>query len=84
MEERKERMRRKLRDELEERDELTEQEIGDLIDELILQEGIRERLPLREKEDLRKELLFSVCKLDVLQELVDDPTVKAILLISIS
>ena len=79
MEERKERMRRKLRDELEERDELTEQEIGDLIDELILQEGIRERLPLREKEDLRKELLFSVCKLDVLQELVDDPTVTEIM-----
>lgn len=79
MEERKERMRRKLRDELEERDELTEEEIGDLIDELILEEGIREKLTLREKEDLQKELLFSVCKLDVLQELVDDPTVTEIM-----
>ena len=79
MKDRKERMRRKLRDELEERDELTEEEIGDLIDELILEEGIREKLTLREKEDLQKELLFSVCKLDVLQELVDDPTVTEIM-----
>ena len=79
MEDQKSRMRRKLRDELEERDELTEEEIGDLIDELILEEGSREKLTLREKEELRKELIFSVCKLDVLQELVDDPTVTEIM-----
>lgn len=76
---RKEAMRLRLRDELEEREELTEEEIGDLIDELILEEGSRERLSLREKEDLQKELLFSVRKLDVLQELVDDPAVTEIM-----
>ena len=79
MKDQKERMRRRLRGELEERDEMTEEEIGDLIDELILEEGRRERLSLKEKEDLRKELLFSVRKLDVLEELVDDPTVTEIM-----
>ena len=79
MSERKEQMRRRLRDELEERDELGEEEIRDLIDELILKEGDRERLTLREKEDLQKELMFSVRKLDVLQELVDDPAVTEIM-----
>lgn len=76
---RKEQMRRRLRNELEERDELNEEEIGDLIDELILEEGSREKLSLREKEELQKELLFSVRKLDVLQELVDDPAVTEIM-----
>ena len=76
---RKDEMRRRLREELEEREELTEEEIGSLIDELILREGSRERLSLREKEELQKELLFSVRKLDVLQELVDDPTVTEIM-----
>ena len=76
---RKDEMRRRLRDELEEREELTEGEIADLIDELILDEGSRERLSLREKEELQKELLFSVRKLDVLQELVDDPEVTEIM-----
>ena len=76
---RKEEMRRRLRNELEERDELSEKEISDLIDELIMEEGSREKLSLREKEELQKELLFSVRKLDVLQELVDDPTVTEIM-----
>lgn len=79
MSERKEQMRLRLRNELEERDELTEEEISDLIDELILEVGSREKLSLREKEELQKELLFSVRKLDVLQELVDDPTVTEIM-----
>ena len=48
----KERMRRKLRAELEEREELSEEEIGRLIDELIFTEGNREHLTLRQKEDL--------------------------------
>ena len=79
MEDKKDRMRRKLRAELEERDELSEEEIDVLIDELVLTENNGERLTLREKEDLRKELRFSVRKLDVLQELVDDPTVTEIM-----
>ena len=76
---RKEEMRLRLRNELEEREEMTEKEISDLIDELIMEEGIREKLSLREKEELQRELLYSVRKLDVLQELVDDPTVTEIM-----
>lgn len=75
----KERMRRKLRAELEEREELSEEEIGRLIDELIFTEGNREHLTLRQKEDLQKELLYSVRKLDVLQELIENPAVTEIM-----
>ncbi|MCF0145059.1 MAG: CpaF family protein [Eubacterium sp.] len=73
-------MRRKLREELDERDAMSEDEIGHLVDELILSEGTEAHLSLYEKEALRKELMFSVRKLDVLQELVDDPEVNEIMI----
>jgi len=79
-EERAARMRRRLRDELDERSALSEEEIRDLVDELVLNEARQAHLALPEKDRLRKELLFSVQKLDVLQELVDDPAVTEIMI----
>ena len=79
MREKADSMRRRLREELDDRGELSEREIRSLIDELILEENRRSRMPLREKEELRKDLLFSVQKLDVLQELIDDPGVTEIM-----
>ena len=58
---------------LENRDELSDQDILDAIDELVLAEGRELRLSLRAKEEFRRELFCSVRKLDVIQELVDDP-----------
>ncbi len=74
-----ERMRRRLREELEEREELSEEEIRSLIDDLIREENGRQKLMLREREELQKELFCSVRKLDVLQELIDDPGVTEIM-----
>lgn len=64
---------------LENRDELSDQDILDAIDELVLAEGRELRLSLRAKEEFRRELFCSVRKLDVLQELVDDPSVTEIM-----
>ena len=74
------RMRYRLREELDERDAMNEEEIRALVDELVLREGLQRKLSLSEKEQLRKDLLFSVRKLDVLQELVDDPAVTEIMI----
>ena len=59
--------------------ELSDQEILEQIDDLILN-GMRESaLSLKEKVQLRQELFYSVRKLDVLQELIEDETVTEIM-----
>ena len=59
--------------------ELSDQEILEQIDDLILN-GMRESaLSLKEKVQLRQELFHSVRKLDVLQELIEDETVTEIM-----
>lgn len=64
---------------LEERGELTDEEILEIIDELVLSRSREFLLTLKEKEGLRKDLFYSVRKLDVLQELVEDNTVTEIM-----
>ena len=72
-------LRRGLMDRLDLARELSDQEILDEIDQLILS-GIPEVcLSLKEKVELRQELFHSVRKLDVLQELIEDETVTEIM-----
>lgn len=59
--------------------EMDDPEILELIDDLVVSQGRRYLLTLREKEALRKELFYSVRKLDIIQELVDDPAVTEIM-----
>ncbi len=59
--------------------ELTDGQILEAIDDLILNHAGSECPSLREKISLRQELFFSVRKLDVLQELIDDNTVTEIM-----
>ena len=61
-----------------------EQELGDEqvleeIDLVIEEAGRIYFLPLTERERLRRELFFSLRRLDVLQELVEDPSVTEIM-----
>lgn len=59
--------------------ELSDQEILEEIDDLLLN-GMRESaISLKEKVQLRQELFYSVRKLDVLQELIDDNSVTEIM-----
>ena len=71
--------RRDLMDRLDLARELSDQEILDEIDQLILSGTPEVCLSLKEKVELRQELFHSVRKLDVLQELIEDETVTEIM-----
>lgn len=59
--------------------ELSDAEILETIDELILNNMRDACLALKEKVELRQELFYSVRKLDVLQELIEDNSVTEIM-----
>lgn len=59
--------------------ELSDGEILDAIDELILNQMRESCMALKEKVQLRQELFYSVRKLDVLQELIEDESVTEIM-----
>lgn len=59
--------------------ELTDREILEAIDELILSRLRESCFSLKEKVELRQELFYSIRKLDVLQELIEDETVTEIM-----
>lgn len=71
-------LKKELRDLLEQEIYQDDGQIYELIDSLILKQ--REvPIPLSEKNRLRKELFYGVRKLDILQELLEDPTVTEIM-----
>ena len=72
-------IRKKLMQELDDGREWQDEEILDRIDELVLAETRRTRLRVEEKETMRKELFYSVRKLDILQELLEDEEVTEIM-----
>lgn len=72
-------LRRGLMDRLDLARELSDQEILDEIDQLILSGTPEVCLSLKEKVELRQELFHSIRKLDVLQELIEDETVTEIM-----
>lgn len=77
--ERQEKLRERLMRRLDTEGFLSDAQILDLIDELILEEGRTSLLRLREKEELRKGLFYSVRRLDIIQELLEDPEVTEIM-----
>ena len=72
-------IRRELMMELEEENEWEDTEILKRLDELVLKYTRRSRLSVSEKEELRRELFYSVRKLDILQVLLDDDEVTEIM-----
>lgn len=72
-------IRKKLMQELDDGREWQDEEILDRIDELVLAETRRTRLRVEDKEAMRKELFYSVRKLDILQELLEDEEVTEIM-----
>ncbi len=74
-----EQLRRELMIRLDSRGETEDEEILEIIDDLILSCAAKRPLSLLDREELRKDLYYSVRKLDVLQELIDDPAVTEIM-----
>ena len=72
-------LRNRLMERLDSMWESTDEEVMELIDSLIMEEGRRLGLNLRKKSELRRELFCSVRKLDVLQELLEDSGITEIM-----
>lgn len=72
-------LRQMLMEKLDVYRDLSDEEILENIDELIINNLRDQGISLKEKVQLRQELFYSVRKLDVLQELIEDETVTEIM-----
>lgn len=72
-------IRQELMKELDQEAEWSDVQILEKIDDLVLLRTRRSSLTVNEKEQLRKELFYSVRKLDILQELLEDDQVTEIM-----
>ncbi len=77
-EERRKILKEKLQESIDYSRESSDEEIWELIDEMLVRDGRENPLSLPERGRLRRELFHAVRKLDVLQELVDDPQITEI------
>jgi len=80
VEERRKILKEKLLESIDYSRESSDEEIRELIDEMLVREGRENPISLLERGRLRKELFHAVRKLDVLQELVDDPQITEIMI----
>ncbi len=78
-EERFDKLHAQLMDSLELYREMTDGEILDVIDRLLLGSCEQSYVPLSERIELRRELFNSVRRLDILQELIDDDSITEIM-----
>lgn len=72
-------IRKRLMERLDLSRELEDEEVLEMIDMVLVEYGRTQYLPLKEMLKLRQELFYSVRKLDVLQELLDDNRVTEIM-----
>lgn len=75
----RETLREKIVEELNGRRQTGDEELLELIDNFIMEAGRENYLPVKEKLILRSSLFDSFKRLDILQELVDDPKVTEIM-----
>ena len=74
-----ERLKAQIREELQSRSHIEDEELYECIDQAILQEAASRYLPLRHRLGLQTRLFDAFRRLDILQELVDDPSVTEIM-----
>ena len=79
-EERKRQLKEKLSADIDYSTERSDEEMQELIDEMLIRESKEIPMTLSERRQLRKELFDAIRKLDVLQELVDDPRITEIMI----
>ena len=76
-------LKRILRDEIRQSfsygDQMSDEDIAGMIDEKIMERNGRQELSLKERLKLQRELFDSFRRLDILQELVDDPRITEIM-----
>ena len=58
----------------------SDEELYEMIDRLVMEKGEEEYLPLKERIELRTGLFNSFRKLDILQQLIDDPDITEVMI----
>lgn len=76
----REQIREQIREELNERRQVSDEELHEMIDERIMRMGQQEFLPLKERIQLRTDLFNSFRRLDMLQQVMDDPRVTEVMI----
>lgn len=71
--------RKMVLDEVNQEEMISDEKVQEIIGKVLLREGKERGLLLREREQLSKELFYALRKLDILQELIDDPGVTEIM-----
>ena len=79
-EQRRQQLRKKLAESIDYSMERSDAEMQELIDELLIKESKDIPMTLSDRKQLRKELFYAIRKLDILQELVDDPHITEIMI----
>ncbi len=73
-------LQQELLQELDFSKELDEEELLEIIDEKIRIRSFKQRMWLEEKEHMRKEIFRALRRLDILQELIEDPRITEIMI----
>jgi len=76
----REELRQLIREEVNGSSKTSDEDLYEIIDNLILQKGEEEYLPLKERIELRASLFNSFRKLDILQQLLDDPEITEVMI----
>ncbi len=76
----REELREKIRQDISGSRDISDSELYERIDRLIMEKGEEEYLPLKERLDLRSALFNSFRKLDILQQLIDDPDITEVMI----
>lgn len=72
-------LKQQIREELEQHGHTEDEELGDCINDVLTRAASERYLPLKERLELKKRLYDSFRRLDLLQELIDDPEVTEIM-----
>lgn len=75
----KEKLQQEVLDSIDLTSEISDEELLDIIDEILLVKSRQNYISMQEKRRLRREIFNSIRKLDVLQDLIDDPTITEIM-----
>lgn len=76
----REELRQLIREEVNAGRKTTDEELYEIIDDLIMKKGEEEYLPLKERIEMRTGLFNSFRKLDILQQLLDDPDITEVMI----
>lgn len=74
-----EKLKEQIREELQSRNRIEEEELNACIHQVIEEEAVNSYLPLKKRLELKNRLYDGFRRLDILQELVDDPEVTEIM-----